>query len=720
MNPFAPTVRHHGGPAIRVPFSRAPARGAALPLLLLVGASCGAPATHGPATGTPPPVAPVASVPTEQFVGEWEGVYYSHPHLMGLALTLRQTGPIGVEGEVRFHALREARGIARAAEGDFTVRGTYDPVLRTFSLAPADWTERPRQGGRPFPIEGVFDPGQPALAGRLSYRPNERLFFTLTRPDRAGDLTRRAALNPPRARGGHMPDDDGLIEWVSRIFEEHPDVDPSTPTNQLLELGANLFEDEYFRTHFGKTYDLLSGRERNAVHRRFERTRPRLYGGGLQRLRNRNPNEELRELNAFRRAFDESAARGAYHIVHMVLAQRVIRAWREGQLARVAAMPATSDTFEELDRVAAVGEANLRTLWPSEQADFQQTVVRTRQRLAVPVLAAIVDELVGAAPTYDAAIGLASWQQGRNDLLAAVPVDLREAHRERITARLNEVLDSLVSAEVAGLADLGSGLAAVEAGNRWLADLQRRYAFAAGHPVLERTVAHLQERRPSDLAAARAPLAERIHTLTTIRAVDDFVRSTLAVPGDHDTDAGRALLQAAADRTRVLDRAAFLARFSPNEQRLLGDRDRIAVGPTYGPPDPDDVQRAVLRAFVDAGGRWVDRNTVTYGLSFLRGRFDWYVAASVTSIQVLNSAPPYTVAVSLHFNLTPSPEMDAFFGNSIQGQILRELMRLAALSPGSMTHTYALTPDGWKSAPLTQELATRNFSLFQPLFDAIW
>jgi hypothetical protein len=270
---------------------------------------------------------------------------------MGMKATLRAPGGTEVAGEVELYALRDERGIARPSEGSYNVRGTYDPVLRTFRLAPGAWARPQRQAVRPFTLEGVFDPGQPALAGQVGQGPNERLFFTLTRPDRVADLARRASLNPPRARGGRMPDDDGLLAWASRLADEHPDVDPRrTPMGRLFELGANLFEDDYFRAY----------------------------------------------------------------VVHAVLAQRVIRAWRAGQLARIDAMPPAPDAFDDLDRVAAAGQDHLRTLWPTEQSDFQQAVAGVRQRIAMPTLAAVVDELVAAPPGYDAALALSRWERGRS------------------------------------------------------------------------------------------------------------------------------------------------------------------------------------------------------------------------------------------------------------------------------------------------------------------
>jgi hypothetical protein len=527
---------------------------------LLAGAAC---ATAGsPAPASTVTAAPAASVPISRFAGEWEGVYYTHPHPMGIKLTLSQVGANGVEGEVHHYPLRESRSVMRPTEGRFSVRGTYDPVLRTYSLTPGAWIQRPRQGGTPFALQGVFDPDQPALAGTFGVRQNQTAYFyTLTRPDRAADLTGRALLNPPRVRGGRRVGDDVLVRWASRLTEEHPDVDPRrTESRRLFVLASNLFEDEYFREHFGKTFDLMSNGERGAVRERFARTsristaRP----GTLKAMMQREPNQELREFSLLGRAFDGAVSPGGMDIVTMVLAQRVIRAWRAGQLARIAELPPTSAAIEDLDRALVAGETNLSTLWPSERAAFAATVSTRQRELAGPALRASANELVGTANGYEGARAPGSWFTSNQRLLSLAPTADRQAVTAQVAQRLDEILAPLVARDATGIEALGAGLEAVIRGNTWYQTYRGRYGFAMARPVVDQPVRRLREMRPRHLGQAEEEVVLLIRGSRTEREVDELVREVLAVPDDQATAAGRAILAAADARKLAIRREAYL------------------------------------------------------------------------------------------------------------------------------------------------------------------
>ena len=258
-------------------------------LILLFSACTGSKLSVEQITGQALPI-PVASEPVDAFVGTWEGVYYSYPHPMGLTLSLTATGKTGVEGHVRFFPLdSSSRTLPRPAQGSFSVRGTYDPTLRTFDLSPDDWDERPTQGGRPFALAGVFDPRQPALAGLFA---GQRLdhYFTLTRPEQARHLTGPMLGQPSQRTRSRVPGDDALVAWASRFNAEYPDVNPRrTQMGQLYTLAVNLFADEHFSAYFSNTFDQMSTRQRDAVLQRFARTtrlsrhRPGSFGALLQR-----------------------------------------------------------------------------------------------------------------------------------------------------------------------------------------------------------------------------------------------------------------------------------------------------------------------------------------------------------------------------------------------------------------------------------------------------
>jgi hypothetical protein len=711
----------------------------AFPVLALIISACAGPSTDHPAPQPTPARTAHASIPVDRFVGVWEGVYYAHPYPMGVTITLAAAGETKVDGDVRFYPLREleedarqrasrrSRGIPDPARGSYTVTGSYDPALRTFRLTPRAWIEQPPHTQHATVFAGVFDHGRSALAGTFTDRQRNLRFFALTRPDRARQLS-EPMLGRPTAgpRSLRAPDDATLVRWASRLLEEHPELDP----RRLLagHYYVNLFDDAHFAAHFGATFDELPVRTRNAVHERFRHTaristrRP----GTLGALLERRPDEALREFRALATGFSDSGTGSAVEMLPIVFAQRTMRAWQADQRARVDAMPPTRETSADLTRLAAAGEEQLTTLWPSEKASFQAAIRDTGQRLAEPTMIAIVESLIEAEPSDEAALALAAWDRGPGLPVAKLRDDARAALQLRTQARLDEILPLLMAEERAKLDRIDSGPAAVSAGNRWLRSLQSRYAFAARHSAVVDTVALLPPRRAGDLAAAQPSLTDQINRFATAQEVRSFLNTTLAVPGDRDTAAGQALQQTGNHRIRAIDRAAYLAQFTPNEQRMLGNADRIdVVRHANVVPNRTDVHRAILRSFISAGGQWVDGDTVTYGLSLFQtqGPFVFHVQLDVGELAVrhIGPGPRWEFVSDVHFRLMESPEMERFFGDSIQGQILRGLWALTAVYPGTLSgHAIELTPDGWQSQTLSTELAARNLSILRPVFDAIY
>jgi hypothetical protein len=358
-------------------------------------------------------------------------------------------------------------------------------------------------------------------------------------------------------------------------------------------------------------------------------------------------------------------------------------------------------------------------LWPSEQGAVATAIADARERLAVPVLTASIDALIAAASGYEGAVALSGWETSRGTLLGYVPVEMRQALAQRVEEKLDAVLFALVASETTELETLGSGAGAVDAGNRWLASFGRRYAFAAGRPPVRAAVTRLQQRRAADLAAALPVFAARIESQSSTSAVDNALQTALAVPGDHATTAGRELMEAAEERKAELDRVAYLAFFSTAERRLLGEDRRIRIPAVYGPPGEEELRRAILRGFIDAGGRWIDANTVTYGWSFFMGQFDYHVRVPRIEIESISAGPPFDVSLRAHLSLEMSPEMEGFLGgNSPQAQLLRGMLGLLDLSrPEVLRHGFVLTPTGWKSPSFALDVAASNFSFMKPLMD---
>lgn len=649
--------------------------------------------------------------------GGWEGVYHVYPQVMRIRLDLRDAGDGIVEGEVRHGPLEDGATAGRfgQAPATYQVRGRYD-AAGGLELEPAQRVQ-PAAGVRPLPpLRMVRDARSNALAGVLSTQSSSASpFFVLVREGAAGDRlfepAAEAASSARPGRGGGLPfgggaDRDKILAWAARLRTEYPEMDPYRTEMGTLWLRArNLFEDKHFEAHFGTTYDRMSGRQRSGMERAF-------------RMDQRAP-QEMRSYAALGAAF---RGIGTYSLLDMtvsVLAMRTLRAWRDDALARLATLEASADAFERIAAAEQAAAHGLVLLWPSEQAAFAQAVAGARERLAAPVLTASVDALIASSSGYEGAVALSGWESSRATLLSYVPAETRQALATRVEHKLDAVLTPLVAEETAKLARLGSGAAAVDAGNAWLAGFSRRYAFAANRPVVRAAVGRLQERRAADLAAAQPVFAARFASQSSTAAVDNALQAALAVPGDHATQAGRALIEAAQERKAALDRVAYLAFFSPQERRLLGEDRRVRVPAAYGAPGEEELRRAILRGFVDAGGRWIDANTVTYGWSFFMGQFDYYVRVPRIEIASISPGPPYEVSLRAHLSLEMSPEMEGFLGEtSPQSQLLRGMLALIDVSrPEVLQHAFLLTPQGWKSPSFTLDVAASNFSFMKPLME---
>lgn len=479
-------------------------------------------------------------------VGSWEGTYFVYPEIMALTLTLRSSDGTTLTGEARFRPLVDKRRVFGQIEGAVGLRGTYSPVTRTFSLAPTEWLERPRQAGtRALNWEGVFDADRPALAGYLTdpsgFRRSSPIHFVLARPGESKWITKAMKKSEKPASGlgrlrlgplrfGRGPDAEVIARWARRFTEEYPELDPrQTEFGRLFGPAFNLYADEHFQEHFGTTFDAMSASKRAAVADRLGK-------------------DALRPYSAFARPFASTGTQGTPEIMSGVLALRVIRSWQQTQRAHLSAMEPTPDAFDRIAAVEEAAELYLARQWPSDRKTFVESVAATRRRLAGPVLLARAEAAVAEARGYEGARLLANWPQQQRDLLRWAPETDRNAALERVDGRLDAILAPLLAAEAAELERLGRGLLAVQRGNKWYREYHRSYGFAADRPGYRTTLARLTEVRPRHLSESREAVTAYLTKLGRESEVDQVVASLLVVPGDRSTAAGRSILRVANSR----------------------------------------------------------------------------------------------------------------------------------------------------------------------------
>jgi len=507
--------------------------------------------TTGPGATSEQALAPA---PVGELVGKWAGTYVAYRHPMNLTLEISSVQGGDIAGNVTFEPLVEVRDALGTPDGSFPVRGRYDRTTRTFELHPHGAERTPSLRDRAYSLYGVYDVGGESLAGEVgsrARRSGEGAPFTLMRPDVADDAlhgpmrrSRRGRSELERLRSSPLIDlvagalsgsqgEDTVLNWASRLTAEYPGVEPEhIELGRLFSLGANLLEDQHFQAAFGETFDQLSPANRAAIART---------------LRDAGPDSPLRPYRGLSRAVATGRS-GSLWILSSYFTRRAIRSWRRTALARIDRLPPSPESFDEIEAIEQSALEWGRGLWPSEQVGFSEQADRTRARLAWPTLSASADAAIATASGMEGARALAAWPDRNAALLRMVSPEQRAELTGRVDAVLRAFLGPLLDSEVAELSGLGRGLTAVRAGNAWHSRLHRRYGFAAAELAFREAVRSLQRRRGGDLADAEPALRRTLDQLNRESTVDALVSSTLAVPGDRETPAGRRLVTSAAGR----------------------------------------------------------------------------------------------------------------------------------------------------------------------------
>ncbi len=480
--------------------------------------------------------------PTSQaalpIAGEWRGIYYVYPSAMALKAELSADANGRVSGSIEFQPLVKTRSVVGNFAGKYGVQGTYHRSTKTIRLNPMRWIERPRRPVVLVGFDGVFDPAGPAIAGRLT-RPIQRgaahLYFALRRPQNAGSLTEpmtsalevgKFVRRPPGA-----PDNQTLLRWCEKLTTEYPGLDPyRTELSALYSRAYNLFEDEHFKACFGKRFDEMSSTERRNI--RF-----------LGPLRNKSP--KLRDFSGLSRAFSATGTQGTPEVMHVVLAQRTIRAWRGRHLEQLERFPVDLASFTSIDAIEAAARVQLATLWPSERKEFDATVLSTRRRIARPLSEKLASGIIRDAKGHAGARALSLWTARQQKLLRWLEDSERAMLEKRVLARLDEVIAPLIEIEVRRLEPVDEGVAGLQRTNDWFRRFRLKYGFASRRPAYHGAIRKLRAARDKQIASIRDDAIAVIGRMGVEPEINGLVRDLLPVPGDREAAPGRAILAAA-------------------------------------------------------------------------------------------------------------------------------------------------------------------------------
>jgi hypothetical protein len=402
-----------------------------------------------------------------EILGQWEGVTVVYPNPLDLSLNLEAISPEGsAGGPATAGGQANVKGVlsysiigSGVGSGSFQVTGRYDSETRRLRLKAS--SPNPR-GSWARDLDLVFAQAPDALGGTCVERTDWIKYAVFVRPPDAQNAVLRglepevpADARTTKDPGYGSPDD----AWLSPLKKEYPDLDVMhTVMERLFSISINLFEDEHFTKTFKVPFDELSPTHRKSLSRSMMRGSYQLWAA------------QFADVGTF--SYRET--------VTAVRAQRPIRRWKAWMESRLATLSPDESAWRWIPTAETEANDVLRVLWPSEQRETATIANQARMRLAEPLLRQASEDLLARAPSLETAQALASWAQDRAELLKYVSQDAKVTISQKINAQRDRMSEAVIGSAKKDLDNLGSGLDAVNAGNRWYADFTTRYAFAFG------------------------------------------------------------------------------------------------------------------------------------------------------------------------------------------------------------------------------------------------
>jgi hypothetical protein len=661
-----------------------------------------------PAKSTP------AKDPNNPIVGEWKGAYFSFPEMVAVKLTVRSLPMDHIEGECELSPAVEPPFHNSGSRGIYHFKGTYTPWATEFSFEPDKWIDPHTNTMKP--MNGVLDLRGHRLVGQvgemgigqyipvlLGRQPNgDKLLNELTASAFQPTAVRRGkgaqeATSPLDNRASpsfRVPSVEKLVEWASRLKAEKPDLDTRhTYGNILFILAHNLFEDDYFERFFGATYDKLDSAQRNAVADLFRNSKNRL---------------QLFDWSFLDHAFWPNGSNSAPDITMSLFWQRAMRSWMKERVESFAQLPANLQSMAELNSFQELGKTHLSTLWPSEVAKFKEAITNTRVRIATAFLQSESEKVIGTAKGIEGAQMLAAWleEPAQKEITQCAPKELKEELTSRFNTRIDELIGQTFADESRAIANFGTGRNAVIAGNEWFAALMRQCGFAFKRPAFEKSLAQLQSRRSADLSAASSAITAEITAQETEQGLNSKLHEYLKVPGDDETEPGKALKAIAQKRLAEIRRDQYLTFFSRNERRWNPQRDGSLTPPAIVPaPDEEDVRVAIVRTMEMLGGERTAPYVVRMYLNPLAKAMRAFVAINVERVDALSCRADNGGFVCTYRVHTKNEVSDAIVkpGDPLQG-LFQGLTGLLNFPQDVSQERFELGKNGWWSPGLKDRM----------------
>jgi hypothetical protein len=317
--------------------------------------------------------------------------------------------------------------------------------------------------------------------------------------------------------------------------------------------------------------------------------------------------------------------------------------------ASIRRLGSPAPTIEGLRTVAHIEGAEdvaIRTLWPSEQRTFADAVAGAKAKIAGPVLTQRVDELLvstttiagaqqviaaldpsrqrrAAMTTTATAVPAGRSAPGRTSPVASPPAagratagtaiddslpalmamtspDVQQAQTARLEARLAAIADAEAQKDGQALGRLGDGASGLEAGGKWLAEVNRKYGSLASRPAVSALVDDLSKRRGPQFRAGESTVTTRLQAAKTSLEVNAVVGTYLSVPSDRSDPIGGRLLASALQKRDQLQTAEKARREAEVQEQIRRDVER-APRDLPGSGDSDSASSSDRRPILGSG-----------------------------------------------------------------------------------------------------------------------
>jgi hypothetical protein len=515
---------------------------------------------------------------------------------------------------------------------------------------------------------------------------------------------------------------DVIVRWASRFEDEYPDwfeLDLPRSKHRRIDIGsalddhqqrfANLYRDEWFVPVFGKSYDQLSLKEKNSI--------------SVNSLLPCNDPKKYQRAARFQRyeVLTRPLVGGALQIKNAVGEARTLQKDMAATLVTVREYPASKDNYWRVEKQREQWEQKIDHFWPSERDPFLQTLEAESRRQLLVALPAMITEGVNATD-YEGVLALHHFPKDHPGMFDEVPSEVATRERRRMKEGVSDGLARLLKAELQRLDARGTGLPSLKAEGARYVDIDTRYLRIFGqHPSISSALDEFVSLREPDLAANAGTVTTLLRQASTVSQLDIVTKDYVIPPLDGKSAAGQPLVAIIENRRPwMVFEEEERWKFAAHEVSLMEKPGLVAVPRNYGPPDPEEIRLAILRAFVKEGGELITPYVVKWHMTSVERMLESIGMRS----PVAQPRVPIPFGTIRFRHIDPArcqAAPDAGYRCHYQADFKWEVGGVSFPVPDSwfVNDHFVLTDQGWTSPSARDTVARKNIELLGKGFENI-